>query len=1394
MQLVCQAAALQDAWRALHPQQRDYTHHTAGPHTSAGRIDAVWVSQDMLDAGWVTKAEHLHDAPVGDHSAVLVELCQPDTPPLGQHRWMFPQDILGQPTAMAELKLAIRQYKQTWQPAPAVQPGNLPPEMQRWEDLKSHVRRLCLVQQQQLKRQRQADRRRLVQQLRTARRLQGVMQDAAATAVLIVAKRDLQLYDQHQAASRTACQEVVHEVYGETSTFYFHRLGKPPPESQLICEVNDPTQPGTSISLSTQAGTQAAADVFADYYDAAAGGLFTAHPTVAADQQLLLSAVDKQLSGDERRQCLGARQDGSITKQEAQEALLSLPRGKAPGADGLTYEFYAACWAEVGDWLVAAFNTPYLDNTQQQPQLSDSQRMGLIALVYKGGGQPRADPNSYRPITLLNCDLKIIAKVQVLRLGSVLPSVIDTTQTAFVPGRQIADNVLCHLEEIDYLQQQQQPGIIMFLDFAKAYDRLNRTWLQLCMQRMGFPAGCIRWVQLLLQGTQAKIMFNRGQLSRTISIDAGCAQGSPLSPLLYVIAAQPLAARCRQLQQNAGFTSIMLPGGQPAPCCHQHADDTTLHAADLNSVKLLLDQAVQPFCRATAGQLNIHKSTAMAIGSHPQLAGMEPTTGVTFVDTTATPVRHLGILLSVKGADAFADRMYGQRLQLIAWRVKLWSKHNLSLQGRLEVAKQVLASCLSYHQQFVQPPAAMLQRIMRVISAFILGRGLLPDADAQPLRGCPSRAVACLPKTMGGIAQVDVRTHGLAMQAKVAAMLLHPRRAAWKQFMTASLNQAMPGTGVLALVQTKSSQVAAALRAGSLCTRHAGYIKAFQQVGVHRRVPHQAMSKQQILLEPLIGNFSVAAATDGQPFLSWAALPPAVKGLTRPVRPCQLRDVLPSLQLQPAADGLVLPSQWQAALRGPTASLWQCAQSGGWVKGVEGVYRVREDATLVKLARLPATSASWQWADCCVVNCDPYRYTTQPSEADQNEEDTPPQLYLVGEWQHILLDPSVWCLGHKMGVLQYTVQQANQRLLQFQCSTSPGWEPGWGIRPRLCRGDDGRPSATALTDMEAGQKRSWLAMQAAPSSSRQARISDAELMDLYEANWMRESPARLLPRQRVQQAAAVQGHVTLQRQQQQQQLVIEPAVNDLGDPLLGNITPNPRVPMPFDAMWKQVWSKRMPRHLRIFAWRLLHAALPVGAIKARFVRPGNVQQLLQQCCQHPTCQAAQPGPPLETLSHVFVECPVAVRAWQWMRALWLRLDAAAGPLPLDQQVLLLGEGQWSPSRGLGTLWYYLRVLMLHSLWLGRCSLGGTSNHTAQAVVSRLVAAVRHQVSMDWQRVKTDIRWGTGLPFTWFLGRDPRMTLQAFKAKWCKRGVLVSLPPEGSEDAGNYRFRLSAGGV
>jgi hypothetical protein len=334
-----------------------------------------------------------------------------------------------------------------------------------------------------------------------------------------------------------------------------------------------------------------AGGLLADFYDPAKGGLFAQHPTDLQQQQALLQDVDKLLSPAEQQQCMGSTADGTFTVEEAAAALASLPRGTAPGSDGLTYEFYGAFWSLLGEPMVAAFNHAFAQQQQQQqqqPQLSPRQRLGLITLIYKGGGKPRETPDSYRPITLLQCDVKIAAKVLVRRISPVLGSVIDATQTAFVPGRTAADNALLHLEEIDYLKGEQLPGCIVFLDFFKAYDRLDRAWVLRCMEAMAFPAAAISWVQLLLAGTQGSIVFNGGHRSRVFDIPSGCAQGSPLSPLLYVIAAQPLAARCRALQAAGRVASIRLPDGSAAPCIHQHADDTSLHAASLLDVRVLV--------------------------------------------------------------------------------------------------------------------------------------------------------------------------------------------------------------------------------------------------------------------------------------------------------------------------------------------------------------------------------------------------------------------------------------------------------------------------------------------------------------------------------------------------------------------------------------------------------------------------------------------------------------------------------------------------------------------------------------------------------------------------------------------------------------------------------------
>ena len=236
------------------------------------------------------------------------------------------------------------------------------------------------------------------------------------------------------------------------------------------------------------------------------------------------------------------------------------------------------------------------------------------------------------------------------------------------------------------------------------------------------------------------------------NVRSGAAQGSPLSPLLYVTAAQPLAAALRRLQREGIIDSIRLPGEVLAPASHQHADDTSIHTATVEGAKKALDLAVLPFCEASGSKLSISKSEGLTLGSHPPLEGHDPVTGVKFVGPRDT-VKHLGVLLTKGCRAAAATAMWQKRVSSVAARVQHWRSVDLTLLGRVYVARQVMANTVTYHAQFVEPPKTQLAAIQRLIDGFVLGRPLDPGSDDRPLRGRPSATVmspsivpACWPR------------------------------------------------------------------------------------------------------------------------------------------------------------------------------------------------------------------------------------------------------------------------------------------------------------------------------------------------------------------------------------------------------------------------------------------------------------------------------------------------------------------------------------------------------------------------------------------------------------------------------------------------------------------------
>jgi exonuclease III len=754
---------MHDAFRTLHPHARDFSFSRVCQNGSAtySRLDRWYVSDTALSL--LHSAKLFDSLPsIGvDHRCCIVSLHVPHAPTIGKGVWSMPTSVLHDDIALQSLTHTV----QSWLDDHPVSPSFT--AIQRWLSCKLVIKHHACVLGKRLERQR-ALRQHLARRQASSLAATWAANPSSRTVAAAYHAASMHASDcaVHNAQRSARLAGVAWSDHGERCTAWFHRLGRQRKQATIMHTIRPACAPDgvPSIDLSTVEGIQEGGDIIADFFDSTVqGALFQPGPVDAAAQQDLLAALDRVLTQGDVAQC-----DAELQLSELKAALLASATSKKPGLDGLPYELYSALWPVVGQALLDCWHECM---SQDSPCLPPEMVEGCIVLLYKGGGS-REELGNYRPITLLNADYKLIAKAYAQRFGDPAATVVDDTQTAFLPGRWIGDNVLHHLEEVDYLEATQTPGCILFLDFAKAYDRMDRDWIQQCMQHMGFGERARAAVRCLLAGTRARAMCN-GHLTRTFDITSGVAQGSPLSPLLYVLAAQPLAAKVRQLQRHNLFVPVQQPDGLGAPGIHQHADDTTLHAATATDAEVLVDQAVQPFCRATNSRLNAQKSKVLLLGgAQPPAQGAG--SGISY-PTPGAPViavRHLGIMLGpgTVGETARQAKFVAIKGGLVS-RMLHWSRHSLSTLGRAHVAKQCLASMLVYHATFSSPSDSVLSSIDGCIAEFV---------HKGPMY--PSRAIAQLPRAEGGISMACPPAAMQGLQASLVCRYLAGATRSWHAF------------------------------------------------------------------------------------------------------------------------------------------------------------------------------------------------------------------------------------------------------------------------------------------------------------------------------------------------------------------------------------------------------------------------------------------------------------------------------------------------------------------------------------------------------------------------------------------------------------------------------------
>jgi hypothetical protein len=131
---------------------------------------------------------------------------------------------------------------------------------------------------------------------------------------------------------------------------------------------------------------------------------------------------------------------------------------------------------------------------------------GMISLIPKL--KEANNIKQFRPICLIEVDYKWITKVLTKRLSSVADSVMNMTQTTFIPGRNILEGVVILHEAMHELRRKKQKRVILKLDFEKAYDKISWPFLLEVLERKKFPKKWIEWIKDVISGGRVRIKIN----------------------------------------------------------------------------------------------------------------------------------------------------------------------------------------------------------------------------------------------------------------------------------------------------------------------------------------------------------------------------------------------------------------------------------------------------------------------------------------------------------------------------------------------------------------------------------------------------------------------------------------------------------------------------------------------------------------------------------------------------------------------------------------------------------------------------------------------------------------------------------------------------------------------
>ena len=710
---------LTDIWRVLHPWERTFSRRQMVLNKlKQSRIDLALVSSRNVKI--IRDVEYVNNT-WSDHAGIKLVVGGREGK-FNRGSWCFNASSLSDIEFKRSMRVFLKRVMDEWNEDASMNVW--------WESVKVRIKNKCIRYGIEKRRREDREEENLRKQLNEEIK---ILDDDGngCTEKYVDLKEKLSAIEVAKCRGAAIRSRIQYMYEGEKSTAFFLGLEKQKQNKTEIKEILDHN--GKVIKKSDEI-----LKVVRSYYE----NLFKKDECDECCVDEALAALKKTLSVEDKEWC-----DCEFTENEIKCAIEGLNKNRSPGSDGLTAEFYG----EFKDILVPIMGKlcKYIDKTGCVPE---SMSVGVITIFFKNKGDVR-NLDNYRPISLLNTDYKIIAKIIANRIREVVGTLINKTQTYSTPGRDIGDSILTVKQVIRDMEGE--GGLWLGIDLNKAFDRVDQSFLGRVLDRFGFGTKLRGWVGLLYEGARSKIKCN-GELTETFEINRSVRQGCPMSALLYSLVAEPLAALISGDKRVCGI-------GKQNIRLTQYADDVNIMVKKEEDIDLVLKH-IKTYERASGAKINMQKSEIMGMGRNKNLNNKW---GFRIVEDKR---KVLGVYVG-RNEDECDDTTWREVINKIQKTLGMWRARGLLLRGRVAVTNALVLSQVNHALSTCALPAWAEQRIAKVVRDFIW-RSKAASIAHRTLIGARDR---------GGLGLMDVLAKRTALRTRLIGKFRDPSREVdWK--------------------------------------------------------------------------------------------------------------------------------------------------------------------------------------------------------------------------------------------------------------------------------------------------------------------------------------------------------------------------------------------------------------------------------------------------------------------------------------------------------------------------------------------------------------------------------------------------------------------------------------